>query len=199
MIRKLLPAVTRGLATLAACAVLGLACYFALLDSSLEEFKQARESRYRLLDAYLAASALATHLPSARQQYAEAEAELGKFDAVLPIAAGVEVPSEAITRTIERAAGKFKVRIDGLEFADTRPREFYSERSATFKVYGSFAEVTRFLHELTAGSISTRQIREVAMRRMPGDHDVWADVRLHEFAYLSEDAVAALRRKNRGP
>jgi len=198
MIRNLLPALIRRLAALAACAVFGLACYFAVLDSSLEEFRQARGSRQQLLNAYLAASHLATHLPLARQQYAEAAAELGKFDAVLPIAAGVEVSSEAITWTIERAAGKFKVRIDGLKFADTRPREFHSERSATFKVYGSFAEVTRFLHELTAGSISTRQIREVAMRRMPGAHDVWADVRLDEFAYVGADTVAALRREKRG-
>jgi len=73
-------------------------------------------------------------------------------------------------------------------------RDFYAYRPFSMRVSGDFSDIVQFLQRVSSGSERLRIVRQLSTKpRSPGT-GVTLVAEVYAFAYLTEDAMAALRK-----
>jgi type IV pilus assembly protein PilO len=187
-------ALLRGLELIAALAVSAVVAYLALVADPLEGLDAARERNLALRQQYLDASWKLANLDVLRQQLATMKQRQQAIQKILPDADGLIVGREALEQSIRAALPPRLAPSLELAMGNSVMREFYAYRPFSIRVSGDFSDVVQFLQRVSSGSERLRIVRQLSMKpRSPGT-GVTLFAEAYAFAYLTEDAVAALRK-----
>lgn len=177
-----------------AFAVSAIVAYLALVAGPLEALDGARERQLALREQYLNASWKLANLDALRQQLATMKQRDQEIRKLLPNADGLIVGREALEQSIRAALPPRLSSSLELALGNSVMREFYAYRPFSIRVSGDFSDVLQFLQRVSTGAERLRIVRQLSLKpRSPGT-GVTLVVEAFAFAYLTEDAVAALRK-----
>ena len=113
---------------------------------------------------------------------------------ILPDADGLIVGREALEHSIRAALPPRLAPSLELALGNSVMREFYAYRPFSIRVSGDFSDVVQFLQRVSSGAERIRIVRQLSMKpRSPGT-GVTLVAEVYAFAFLTEEAVAALRK-----
>ena len=187
-------ALLRGVELIAALVVSAAVAYLALVAGPLDALDAARERHLLLRQQYLDASWKLANLDALRQQLATMKQRHQAIRKILPDADGLIVGREALEQSIRAALPPRLVPSLELALGNSVMREFYAYRPFSIRVSGDFSDVVQFLQRISSGAERLRIVRQLSMKpRSPGT-GVTLVAEAYAFAYLTEEAVAALRK-----
>jgi Tfp pilus assembly protein PilO len=178
----------------AASGLAGVAVFALLVSGPLDRFNAARERQSHLEDDYRVAYFLSTRVDLLRERMPTLKYMLERLTRLLPDAAGVEVPVAGPDVLVRAAAARSRIRGYDLSIADSVARDFYAERQFTIRANGQYRELAEFLRHVSSGSGELIVLRQVSLAPSPDTRQLALDVSATAFAYLSDDAVATLRK-----
>jgi type IV pilus assembly protein PilO len=184
----------RGLELIAALVVSAAVAYLALVADPLDRLDAARERHLALRQQYLDASWKLANLDVLRQQLATMKQRQQAIRKILPDADGLIVGREALEHSIRAALPPRLAPSLELAMGNSVMRDFYAYRPFSIRVSGDFSDIVQFLQRVSSGSERLRIVRQLSMKpRSPGT-GVTLVAEVYAFAYLTEDAMAALRK-----
>lgn len=187
-------ALLRGLELIAALVVSAAVAYLALVADPLDRLEAARERHLALRQQYLDASWKLANLDVLRQQLATMKQRQQAIRKILPDADGLIVGREALEHSIRAALPPRLAPSLELAMGNSVMRDFYAYRPFSIRVSGDFSDIVQFLQRVSSGSERLRIVRQLSMKpRSPGT-GVTLVAEVYAFAYLTEDAMAALRK-----
>ncbi len=187
-------ALLRGLELIAALVVSAAVAYLALVADPLDRLEAARERHLALRQQYLDASWKLANLDVLRQQLATMKQRQQAIRKILPDADGLIVGREALEHSIRAALPPRLAPSLELAMGNSVMRDFYAYRPFSMRVSGDFSDIVQFLQRVSSGSERLRIVRQLSMKpRSPGT-GVTLVAEVYAFAYLTEDAMAALRK-----
>ncbi len=187
-------ALLRGLELIAALVVSAAVAYLALVADPLDRLDAARERHLALRQQYLDASWKLANLGVLRQQLATMKQRQQAIRKILPDADGLIVGREALEHSIRAALPPRLAPSLELAMGNSVMRDFYAYRPFSMRVSGDFSDIVQFLQRVSSGSERLRIVRQLSMKpRSPGT-GVTLVAEVYAFAYLTEDAMAALRK-----
>jgi len=187
-------ALLRGLELIAALVVSAAVAYLALVADPLDRLEAARERHLALRQQYLDASWKLANLGVLRQQLATMKQRQQAIRKILPDADGLIVGREALEHSIRAALPPRLAPSLELAMGNSVMRDFYAYRPFSMRVSGDFSDIVQFLQRVSSGSERLRIVRQLSMKpRSPGT-GVTLVAEVYAFAYLTEDAMAALRK-----
>jgi len=187
-------ALLRGLELIAALVVSAAVAYLVLVANPLDRLDAARERHLALRQQYLDASWKLANLDVLRQQLATMKQRQQGIRKILPDADGLIVGREALEHSIRAALPPRLAPSLELAMGNSVMRDFYAYRPFSMRVSGDFGDIVQFLQRVSSGSERLRIVRQLSMKpRSPGT-GVTLVAEVYAFAYLTEDAMAALRK-----
>jgi Tfp pilus assembly protein PilO len=187
-------ALLRGLELIAALVVSAAVAYLALVADPLDRLDAARERHLALRQQYLDASWKLANLDILRHQLATMKQRQQAIRKILPDADGLIVGREALEHSIRAALPPRLAPSLELAMGNSVMRDFYAYRPFSIRVSGDFSDIVQFLQRVSSGSERLRIVRQLSMKpRSPGA-GVTLVAEVYAFAYLTEDAMAALRK-----
>jgi Tfp pilus assembly protein PilO len=184
----------RGLELIAALVVSAAVAYLALVADPLDRLDAARERHLALRQQYLDASWKLANLDVLRHQLATMKQRQQAIRKILPDADGLIVGREALEHSIRAALPPRLAPSLELAMGNSVMRDFYAYRPFSIRVSGDFSDIVQFLQRVSSGSERLRIVRQLSMKpRSPGA-GVTLAAEVYAFAYLTEDAMAALRK-----
>jgi type IV pilus assembly protein PilO len=187
-------ALLRGLELIAALVVSAAVAYLVLVADPLDRLDAARERHLALRQQYLDASWKLANLDILRQQLATMKQRQQAIRKILPDADGLIVGREALEHSIRAALPPRLAPSLELAMGNSVMRDFYAYRPFSIRVSGDFSDIVQFLQRVSSGSERLRIVRQLSMKpRSPGT-GVTLVAEVYAFAYLTEDAMAALRK-----
>jgi type IV pilus assembly protein PilO len=187
-------ALLRGLELIAALVISAAAAYLVLVADPLDRLDAARERHLALRQQYLDASWKLANLDILRQQLATMKQRQQAIRKILPDADGLIVGREALEHSIRAALPPRLAPSLELAMGNSVMRDFYAYRPFSIRVSGDFSDIVQFLQRVSSGSERLRIVRQLSMKpRSPGT-GVTLVAEVYAFAYLTEDAMAALRK-----
>jgi type IV pilus assembly protein PilO len=187
-------ALLRGLELIAALVVSAAVAYLALVADPLDRLEAARERHLALRQQYLDASWKLANLDVLRQQLATMKQRQQAIRKILPDADGLIVGREALEHSIRAALPPRLAPSLELAMGNSVMRDFYAYRPFSMRVSGDFSDIVQFLQRVSSGSERLRIVRQLSIKpRSPGT-GVTLVAEVYAFAYLTEDAMAALRK-----
>jgi type IV pilus assembly protein PilO len=187
-------ALLRGLELIAALVISAAAAYLVLVADPLDRLDAARERHLTLRQQYLDASWKLANLDILRQQLATMKQRQQAIRKILPDADGLIVGREALEHSIRAALPPRLAPSLELAMGNSVMRDFYAYRPFSIRVSGDFSDIVQFLQRVSSGSERLRIVRQLSMKpRSPGT-GVTLVAEVYAFAYLTEDAMAALRK-----